>query len=46
MNTIEQQRDKRLYNIADYRALADTRLHRHAADYYNSGANDEVSFKT
>ena len=38
-------RDKRLYRITDYEALAKERLELPAHDYYNSGADDEVSFK-
>lgn len=37
--------DKRLYQITDYEQLAQTRYFRHANDYFNSGANDEVSLK-
>ena len=37
--------DKRLYKITDYEQLAQTRFFRHANDYFNSGANDEVSLK-
>jgi len=37
--------DKRLYQIRDYETLAKTKLFRHAADYYNSGANDEYSLQ-
>lgn len=37
--------DKRLFKITDYEALASTRYFRHANDYFNSGANDEVSLK-
>ena len=35
--------DKRLYSLKDYEELANTRFDRHANDYYNSGANDEIS---
>lgn len=37
--------DKRLYKITDYEAVAKTRFFRHANDYFNSGANDEVSLR-
>jgi len=35
--------DRRLYSVKDYEELAQTRLHKYARDYYNSGANDMVS---
>ena len=37
--------DKRLYQVDDYKELAETRFFRHAKDYFNSGANDEVSLQ-
>jgi (S)-2-hydroxy-acid oxidase len=37
--------DKRLYSVSDYEAVANTRFFRHAHDYFNSGANDEVSLR-
>ena len=38
--------DPRLFAIPDYEALAQTRFHKYANNYFNSGANDEVSLKT
>jgi 4-hydroxymandelate oxidase len=35
--------DKRLYKITDYEQVANTRFFRHANDYFNSGANDQIS---
>lgn len=35
--------DKRLFCIDDYQELSKGRFFRHAYDYFNSGANDEVS---
>ena len=35
--------DKRLYKIDDYKEHAKGRFFKHADDYFNSGANDEVS---
>jgi hypothetical protein len=40
---MNQNQDRRLYNIKDYENLANTRYFKHAHDYYNSGANDQVS---
>jgi isopentenyl diphosphate isomerase/L-lactate dehydrogenase-like FMN-dependent dehydrogenase len=37
--------DKRLFKITDYEKVAGTRYFRHAYDYFNSGANDEVSLR-
>ena len=35
--------DKRLYAIDDYEKLAKTRFFKHADDYFNSGADAELS---
>ena len=35
--------DKRLYQIDDYKKVADTRFFKHADDYFNSGADAEHS---
>ena len=45
MNQKPSNYDKRLYKITDYEAVAKTRYFRHAHDYFNSGANDEVSLR-
>jgi len=37
--------DKRLYKMTDYEDVANTRFFRHANDYFNSGANDQVSLR-
>ena len=46
MNTQSRSQDPRLYSIKDYEALAKTRLHKYARDYYNLGANDMISLKS
>lgn len=38
-----QHYDKRLYKVTDYEQLAKGRFFKHAYDYFNSGANDEIS---
>lgn len=38
-----QHYDKRLYKMTDYEHLAQSKFFRHANDYFNSGANDEVT---
>jgi len=38
--------DKRLYSVADYEQLATQKYFRHATNYYNSGANHEVSLRS
>jgi 4-hydroxymandelate oxidase len=40
-----QNYDKRLYKMTDYEEVANTRFFRHAYDYFNSGANDQVSLR-
>ena len=41
--SIPENYDKRLFKLADYEQLSQTRLFKYANDYYNSGANDMAS---